>query len=173
MKIHGPSRRGARLRFASCFLLATGLALWLPATGLAQVTFTSGASVSYSLQGKVLQHGLPEANHTDGKTLSTNNPFAEPVQLAGSIGGTLSNAGGTASLLTNVTAVGSAGLMRATIDGSTSAAWTENQSAAALSPSNVTVRWTDAFILMGNPANPQPGRTLLVQSFFNLSGNMQ
>jgi hypothetical protein len=154
-------------------LLAFSLALCSVATAHAQVVpFTSSANVTYSIQGLVLQAGLPMSTYNDFKNLTTNNPLAEPIQVSGSIGGTLSNAGGSATLSANVSAVGSAGLMRATFDGSTTASWASSQSAAGLSPSSVTVRWTDAFIFTGNPADPQPGRTLVVQSFFNLSGSI-
>lgn len=154
-----------------CFLVIVAAGLSLPARGLAQVTFTSGATVSYHLEGRGGQSGYPETNYYDRQTRSTNNPLAEPVQISKSIGGTLGSGGASSSVFANATAVGSAGLMRATISGSSSAAWTDPATSyGSLFPSSVTVSWTDAFIL-NNPL--QPGQPLLVQSFLNVSGSMQ
>jgi hypothetical protein len=172
---HGHSSRGARLRLLSFVLFAAGSGvLGFPQTAPAQVTFTSQASVSYSVTGKTLQSGFPNVFYSEAQTLTTNNPFAQPVQISKSIGGTLGSGGSSSSMFANVTAVGGAGLMRATIDGSTSAAWKQNQTSVGdLSSSSATVSWTDAYILTGNPANPQPGRPLVVQAFLNVTGNMR
>ena len=180
MQIHADTRGGARprgrtlLRLLSRALLAAGLALALPAAVLGQVTFTSQATVSYQLSGLTRQSGFSDVHYGAGETLSTNNPFAQPVQVSKSVGGTLGSGGAMSSLFADVNGVGSAGLMRAAFSGSTSASWTTNQTSTGQlnGTSHVTVSWRDAYIVSGNPANPQPGRALIVQSFLNVSGNM-
>ena len=167
------SFRRASSRLASYVLLAGTLALLFPAIGLAQVSFTSQATVLYDLQGRVGQSGFPEAVYTEFRTNTTNNPFAEPLQVSKSIGTTLGSGAASSSMFANVTAVGSAGLMRATFDGSTSAAWTgSHTSYGQLFPSRVFVSWTDAVIVFGSAPGLPPGRPLLVQSFLNVSGSL-
>lgn len=161
---------------AAVVFVAAAVSLGFPSSGEAQeVDFVSDATVSYSLQGLTRQSGHTDVTYADGKSLSTSSPLAEPVLLNGSIGGTLGSGGSSSSMFANVTAEGSAGLMRAVINGSTSAAWTGTQtSTGELSTgSNVIVSWTDAYIVMGNPANPQPGRSLLIHALLNVSGSMQ
>lgn len=147
-----------------------------PATCPAQVTFPVRATASYFLDGQAVQFGFPIARYSDQKSLLTNNPLAEPVRLVGSVGGTVGSGGAAASMFANATAEASAGLMRAKLDGSTSAAWNGSSStseAQVLNQTHVTVGWTDSYMVLGSNPSAPPGRPLRVHAFLNLSGGIE
>ncbi len=138
------------------------------------VTFTSEATVSYSLRGRTLITNQTQIDYIDSRSLTTLNPWAEPARLSGSVGGVQGGGDNSASVFINANVEGGAGLMRAQITGSSSATWIYGASLAEARVIGATagVGWKDAYVITGDPADPHPGRPLLIQAFLNVSGGM-
>ena len=133
----------------------------------AQVTsFPSSATVSYNLAGQLIGIGESGVPFGDDEQASTSNPFANPVQLNGSING--GSAGPTATA--TATATASAGLLRAGVDGTAAATWPAGGANESRLNASSLVTWTDYCLVLGNPAQPQPFRPLVVQALLNVGG---
>lgn len=167
--------KGASARSSCIGVILAGVTLAVafmlaPRAAAQVIGFPSSANVYFNVAGQLTQTDQTTKTYGQTKSASTSNPLANPIQASGSFSESIA-AG--ASAVVNANAAASSGLLRAGVDGMLTAAWDVGQaSESRLIEARAQVGWTDYILVQGNPANPQPGRPLVVQAVLNLGGQL-
>jgi hypothetical protein len=140
----------------------------------AQVTVRTQTRVEHSLSAPMLTMFNRELVSYPSKIDFRESATAAAVSLDGS--NTAEIIADDAFSRTSVasTAFASAGLLRLGMEGAVEQKITPTRrgGTALMSGQQVKVRWRDTYLVMGNTAQPQPGRPVLINAFLNVSGSI-